>query len=104
MFLWKGMAMTTLERLKLAKERLKRPENWIRHLFSNGHGKYCLLGACDYLSGGGSVESPLRQAIQELYPDGWGASETVVRWNDYVASHSEVLAVLDKAIELETGR
>lgn len=88
----------------MAKGRLKNPDNWIRHRFSDGKGRYCILGACGYLEDGLSsgIQERLLEAIKTFKPD-WPAG--VAQWNDGEAyTHADVLAVLDKAIELESGK
>lgn len=93
---------TTVDYLKLGRKRLAKPEHWIKEQFSNGRGGYCILGACDYLRGGGSVDRPILNAIWELYP---GVTvSTAAGWNDGIATHEAVIAVLDRAIEMESAK
>ncbi len=92
--------MTTLETLKLARKRLDKPENWIQHRLSDGNGRYCLLGACDYMKGTGNsglVQARLMEAIRSLYVR---PALSVVSFNSH-ATHKDVIAVLDTAIRME---
>lgn len=89
---------TTLQQLELAYKRLLNPENWLQGDYRRGN-KLCLLAACDYLT---RPDEKLRQrllsAIRVIDPN-WLC--TVALWNDRATRHTDVLTVLQLAIDAE---
>jgi len=102
--------MTTLEILRGMRELLAVPERWTREYYaldkdgefcgprSDGAICWCILGAAEVAGAG--LAPQIDAAMKVLYPL---MGDSVVVFNEQ-ASHAEVLAVLDKAIELEAAR
>src|SRR5690349_7311254 len=94
---------TALQKLERAKLILSDEKRWVTGWYTDGEGRYCLLGACgcnvnhfdNYLC------RLVREAIQDVIP---GYVGTVSTFNDHLATYAQVLLTLDKAIEIARNR
>lgn len=103
------------EILRKARELISDPTHWTQKAFARGPDgrsvddsdpracSWCSLGALIKVTGENFPrgELVLERAVRELHPGIDTAS--IVRFND-TRSHSEVLAVWDRAIEIEQSR
>jgi hypothetical protein len=94
--------MTKLEHLKATRKLIERPENWFRvrngKSSASNKGAHCLVTALGVLfraETGFFQTSPAYTLLTELA--GIKSGE-LARWNN-AHTHSEVLALLDRAIE-----
>ena len=113
--------MTTREALEGVRKLLSSENRWCQYEMAQTNDgssihpqhsdacAWCLMGAVSHICGGGlgedspiddilSVNRKLRLALSALHPDVRG---TVADWQDHHdRKHSDVLAVIDRAIDL----
>ena len=84
-----------LECLVAARKKLDKPENWIQKAYHIGHQRMCLAGAIGWSSDSVDYNTKAREFLAEML------GEIPEKWNDAVGrTHTEVLAALDRAIDL----
>ena len=109
--------MNALQVLQAARERISRPEHWCKHhmatclkgeyrgVLSDHACRWCLSGAllyaseCEFMGSKMQARMDARRIIERLLmSEGIGG---IIQFNDdRKTRHSDVLAVLDKAIEI----
>lgn len=85
-----------LECLIAARKKLDKPENWIQKAYHIGH-RACLVGALNFhcINSEHADATNARDFLKNML------GEIPEKWNDAVGrTHTEVLAALDRAIDL----